>query len=104
MYCKRCGKEITDDVTNCPSCGQVVNENLKPPKQHSKFCLGIIFSLLYSFLGLIIGLCMYAPHSHDRETFVSGWVTMFVLSLIPSLFLMEFLFTFINALFSVLPL
>ena len=104
MYCKHCGKEITDDIVNCPSCGHVVNEQSKPPKPHSKFGLGIVFSLIYGFLGLIIGLCMYAPQSHDRESFVSGWVTMFFLSLIPSFFLIGFLFNFINALLSVLPL
>ncbi len=104
MFCKNCGNKIEGDMITCPCCGVVINQKVETPKRHSKFGLGIVFSLIYGFLGLIIGLCMYAPQSHDRESFVNGWSTMFLLSLIPSIFLMIFLFNFLNVLFGVLPL
>ncbi len=107
MFCKNCGKELNNDMAYCPYCGLPANKQfdgnrlnddivIVPKKPHSKAGLGVLFALMYGLLGLIIGLCLYGPYTKERETFVNGWSIMFVISLIPSIFVMSAIATIIG--------
>ncbi|MDD3236568.1 MAG: zinc-ribbon domain-containing protein [Candidatus Gastranaerophilales bacterium] len=57
MYCSKCGKEINDDATFCPTCGaEFVAETATKVKKHpfligcSSFIVGLI--ILTSFVGI----------------------------------------------------
>lgn len=47
----------------------------------NKKTLGIVLSVFFGVLGLIIGLCAYPYNSEERKTFVSGWLTGLVIYL-----------------------
>ena len=86
MYCKNCGKEIDDNSTFCPYCGQQIaenadkfynngynnqNNNNNNNKKESQVIgiLAIVFSALGGFLGIIfsiIGLVIYKEESNKK--------------------------------------
>ena len=81
MFCKNCGKEIDDKASICLNCGVAVPKNFISGSSlngNPKTLLGVVLCLTLGLLGLIIGLCMYPSGSVERETFVRGWVSMFV--------------------------
>ena len=96
MYCKNCGKEIDDNSTFCPYCGQQIaenadkfynngynnqNNNNNNNKKESQVIgiLAIVFSALGGFLGIIfsiIGLVIY-----KEEITVAWFVLGFILGI-----------------------
>ena len=65
-YCKRCGKEIEDDVVYCPACGShqyndPVSTNVKANEDSGiggVVCL--VLSLIIPLIGLIAGIVYFA--------------------------------------------
>lgn len=55
------------------------NGNNNYESQESKTVMGVLFALFLGAIGLLIGMCMYPQNSYERKTFVSGWVTTFVI-------------------------
>lgn len=55
------------------------NNNNNYESQESKTAMGVLFALFLGVIGLLIGMCMYPQNSYERKTFVSGWVTTFVI-------------------------
>ena len=98
MICKRCGKYNPDSKTICAYCGcsletgQYVGgtESQKPfyngdawkgPSTSSynpKTAVGVLMCLFLGLIGLIIGLLLYPSGTHERQTFLSGWLKCFV--------------------------
>ena len=98
MYCKKCGKYNPSYNNVCMYCGgELVKEAPKEePKKEgfynsaawqqqsqgevwlSKEDMGVVLCLLFSILGLIIGLLLYERGSYERETFLSGWGKCFI--------------------------
>ncbi len=65
----------------------------------SKTDIGVILCLCLSFIGLIVGLCMYPSGTYARSSFVRGWVTAFIVTTIIALIICFFVFMFITTIF-----
>lgn len=65
MYCKKCGKEIADDVEYCPGCGAAINvSELELASIGERFLAFIIDSVL---VGFVVGVVFWpgyliSPH------------------------------------------
>ncbi len=80
IYCKHCGKEISEDSIYCQHCGSKIEVYIESDKPLQKSenrawgILSIIFSsLMGSGLGLIfaiVGLCVYKKKSNR----ICSWV------------------------------
>ena len=57
MYCKNCGKEISDNAYVCPNCGVKVAEDA--PQKNNKAVVGFICSFFFAIIGLIFGILGY---------------------------------------------
>ncbi len=62
MYCQFCGKSIYEDAVICTNCGRQVSgivtgkiENSEPKKWKS-YGLLIVLSILFPFIGIILGI------------------------------------------------
>lgn len=111
MYCKYCGKYISDDSKFCSNCGGQVacetNENgsfnnnqqtyqtqqtyqsnqYQQPNQNqrpieSKSVIGAVLAFFLGLIGLLIGLLLYPVGTYERETFLSGWIKCFVICIV----------------------
>ena len=97
MVCKRCGRYNPDYKEVCMYCGLHFEKNdnqnnfysekfYKPVEQpversnNSKLLLGIIMSIIFGLLGLIIGLLLYPANTEERETFLRGWLIGLLIS------------------------
>ena len=82
-YCKYCGKEVNLYAEICPHCGRRISD---PPTnaeyQYSKKGIGVVMALFLGIIGLIIGICMYPSGTTARETFIKGWVTTFIITIV----------------------
>ena len=57
MYCRKCGKELPENTTECPECGTSLEQDHgKPIKRKKKFA---IISILIVFMILLIIICKY---------------------------------------------
>ena len=54
MYCKNCGKEISDNAYVCPNCGVKVATETAPRQKNNKALIGFIFSFFIPLVGLAI--------------------------------------------------
>ena len=65
IYCKECGKEISDTVTSCPHCGYLNNstQNEKANLEEKNTVLNII-----SFLLPIVVLILYVIYLDSHPT------------------------------------
>lgn len=118
IFCAVCGKKIPEnqrvdktspvvndnslqsnnvDQNNFPQ-GQQYNQRYygsqppfysAPEFNKSKSTTGSIFAMFLGIIGLIIGLCLYPSGTKARKTFVTSWLTTF---LICSVFLIIFSF------------
>lgn len=59
MYCKNCGKEISDNAYVCPNCGVKVATETAPRQKNNKALIGFIFSFFIPLVGLILGILGY---------------------------------------------
>ena len=65
MYCKKCGKEIADDIEYCPGCGVAINvSELELASIGERFLAFIIDSVL---VGFVVGVVFWpgnliSPH------------------------------------------
>jgi uncharacterized RDD family membrane protein YckC len=65
MYCKKCGKEIADDIEYCPGCGAAINvSELELASIGERFLAFIIDSVL---VGFVVGVVFWpgnliSPH------------------------------------------
>ena len=84
-YCKYCGKEVNLYAEICPHCGRRIREiptYSNPEHQYSKTGVGVAMALFLGIIGLIIGMCMYPSGTPARETFIKGWVTTFIITIV----------------------
>lgn len=58
MFCKNCGKEISDNAYVCPNCGVKVAADA-PKQKNNKALIGFIFSFFIPLVGLILGILGY---------------------------------------------
>ncbi len=57
MYCKKCGKEIADDIEYCPGCGAAINvSELELASIGERFLAFIIDSVL---VGFVVGVVFW---------------------------------------------
>ena len=87
MYCKNCGKEVSDNAVVCIHCGCAIEKRSSfsykgVTEGEDKKTLGIWLSILLGLIGLIIGVCMYPSGSYERETFISGWIKGLIISIV----------------------
>ena len=72
IKCKECGKEISDQATNCPNCGCPINDDTitKEVKASKKVAIFIIVILvIVCIIGFIFG---YFIPSHTYPTLKDG--------------------------------
>ena len=82
MYCKNCGKEVSDNAVVCIHCGCAIDKKpVSTMSGESKTGLGALLGVFLGLIGLIIGLCMYPAESVERKTFVKGWGIAFTISI-----------------------
>ena len=78
--CCNCKKEVGDKAVLCMHCGCFVDEQTEKKFKHmqpqgdTKRGIGILMALFVVIAGLIMGLCIYAPESIERKTFVKSWI------------------------------
>lgn len=81
MFCKNCGKEVSDNAVVCIHCGAAIDKNpTRTLSGESKTGLGALLGVFLGIIGLIIGLCMYPAESVERKTFIKGWGIAFAIS------------------------
>ena len=59
MYCKNCGKEISDQAFVCPFCGVQAAEPSKTGKSNTLALVGFILSFIVPVAGLICSIIGY---------------------------------------------
>ena len=92
-FCSNCGKSIPLSATICPYCARSVggkSTSYSSSSGTSKKGLGVLFCLFLGLIGLIIGICIYPSGSVERDTFVSGWVTTLIVTIVISVVLVLF--------------
>ncbi len=57
-------------------------EEVNNNKERNKKTIGILFSLFFGILGLIVGLLMYKEGTEERATFIKGWVKGLIITII----------------------
>lgn len=87
MYCKKCGKEIGDDIAYCPFCGSptheeqvvVVTNTNEGTKNDVLLTVAKVFLIISAVIGailifpLVLGILSYkACNKKDRESLL-GW-------------------------------
>ena len=77
MFCRNCGKEISDKAAICIHCGCKSVIELEP---ESKKGLGVICGIFLGLIGLLIGICAYREGSLERTTFMGGWLPSFIIT------------------------
>ena len=91
MYCKNCGRLISDNYDVCPYCNKPTRSSTVNSYSYqsntnstgeSKTAIGVLLSLFLGLIGLIIGLLLYPTGSTERQTFLSGWIKCFVVQII----------------------
>ena len=93
MFCKRCGKYYKDLLDNCPYCGEQNEKNhgfysnspnYSSHNNHSyskdRKGLGFALGFFFGILGLL-GL-LSCNDSEEKSSFMSGWITSFVIEII----------------------
>lgn len=92
MFCKRCGKYNTNSEPVCRYCGGELTEhqtkNIEESSYEDKTVVGVLMALFLGVLGLLIGLLLYPAHTWERESFLSGWLKCFVVTIIIGLVLL----------------
>lgn len=63
IYCKKCGKEITDNCTRCPNCGEPNNIDKEKEGNTSTAIIAIIF-----FIIIGIGLFTFLDNMEETNT------------------------------------
>ena len=83
MYCKHCGKEVSDNAVICIHCGCSISKTSTDVSLsgESKSGLGALLGILLGLIGLIIGLLMFPSGSEERRTFIKGWGIAFGISM-----------------------
>ena len=57
MFCKNCGKEISDEAVICPNCGVPVQKEQAPVEQKNTIAtVGLVLSFFVSVVGLILSI------------------------------------------------
>ena len=89
MYCTKCGKEINDEAVICPFCGCKVERSHKKVSTQptydkpeivnivTKFdedrkVLGLVLTLFFNFIPIIVGLFVFPEGTRARATFTKG--------------------------------
>lgn len=82
MFCKHCGGKIEDKAAFCIHCGKAVSPEQDPTSLtgKSRKGMGILFSLILSFIGLLIGVWLFNEDAFETKTFVKGWLIGFLIS------------------------
>ena len=111
MYCRFCGKEISNDAAYCPYCGEkqdVIEADIKSEhttvvekkkRNDTLATLGLVFCIISTVIGgfLIIPLCWMLPMTisinnsikEDREISLAMKIcTMLFVNLLAGLFLL----------------
>lgn len=68
MYCKNCGKEISENAYVCPACGALADVQKK--ESNTKALLGFVFSFFFPLVGLILSILGYTDankYGGDRK-------------------------------------
>ncbi len=93
MFCKNCGKEVSDNAVVCIHCGAAIDKNpTRTLSGESKTGLGALLGVFLGIIGLIIGLCMYPAESVERKTFIKGWGIAFAISVVIGIILYSTVF------------
>lgn len=83
MYCKHCGKELSEDAFMCPACGAPVGQTLKKKadaqncERHGSAlaCVGFFLSLTAFITGVILGAFLLAYDADSVLALISGFIT-----------------------------
>lgn len=65
MFCKQCGKELTDDATYCENCGNNTTNHIEPypfPKETNVSFINVLFTVLSAIGGLYSFLTIFEEY------------------------------------------
>lgn len=97
MFCKGCGKEVSENAVVCPHCNTILDEkefnrrlaiekyannnNSFRDYDTPKTGIGVLMGLFLGLIGLIIGICIYPENTVARTTFIKSWLITFFVAL-----------------------
>ena len=92
IYCKECGKEISDTAASCPHCGYLNNSTQNENKNLEEE--NIVLNI-FSFLLPIVGLVLYIIYldTHPTRAKSIGKYALFG-TLLPIIFIISAIFGF----------
>lgn len=70
MFCKKCGKEITDEAVICPHCGCATGVQKKAEISQKQYKLSFGMLMLCTFLpvvGLVMGIVELSNNDHSPK-------------------------------------
>ena len=99
MFCGNCGNELKNEDKFCPYCGKqnplYVETNAKEKNNtinKTTAIIGLVFSLIFPIVGLIIGIIGWSSFSGESKTISKiGTIIGIVLASIEVLYLILFL-------------
>lgn len=74
MYCKNCGKEISDQAIVCPHCGIQTAELRKENQSNTLALIGFIMAFIVPIAGLICSIMGY-KNAPERDGSGKGLAT-----------------------------
>ena len=108
MFCRKCGKEVSDEAVVCIHCGCTVNESNagnKSSVSHSadmdtpKTLIGVLCGWFLGILGVLVGLLAYKEGTIARKSFMKAWgITIgisMVISIVVSIVAYKYMFDMI---------
>ena len=100
MICPKCKKYVALKLQNCPYCGHTLEAHTNPQDasnnvnpqgvshpQYEIFDIdrtwfGVLMAILVGLIGLIVGLYVYPYDTQSRSTFIRGWATTFIATML----------------------
>jgi hypothetical protein len=71
MFCRECGKEMSNMAIACPNCGcgtaNTVAASAVDGVPTAIIVLGYVFSILFSLIGLVIGIVVLVKGSSTQK-------------------------------------
>ncbi|MDE7084798.1 MAG: zinc ribbon domain-containing protein [Clostridia bacterium] len=87
MFCKNCGREISDNAVVCPNCGvQVKAMSNSSNGENTIAIVGFVFSFLIALVGLICSIMGYKKAVNEGAPYKGLALAGIIISIISMVF------------------